>query len=416
MLSGKGAKRVRRSRRRWPFWLAVLLVVAGLSAAAFVLLRPKPPEDPLASLGLVAVTRGNLENVILTQGTVEPGVLQTATTLTDGRIKTVSVQVGQEVVAGDLIAEIDPSEKEQAVRDAEIALAAGKAKLDLQVAARDNAKKALERTERLAGRNILTEHDLDLARSEVLNAITRVADQEQVVRDAEKYLASLRVALSRTRIVAPVSGTVVAVLLQPGQLVASETWVARIANIETMKVRTLIAEADIPNIQPGFAVHFNVVGEPGRRYDATISSIDPAPRSIASSPGVPSSLYETIYYDALIEVPNPDHALRISLTAEVSIVLNAAQDALVIPSTALIQNDDGTTQVYVMGEPGVLELRTVTSGVNDGAMVEITDGLSEGEMVVSVGGLGIPIEILEGAAKGTVTLVHGKPPPGAVGS
>jgi macrolide-specific efflux system membrane fusion protein len=98
-----------------------------------------------------------------------------------------------------------------------------------------------------------------------------------------------------------------------------------------------------------------------------------------------SSTSTAIYYNGLLDVPNPDGKLRISMTTQVYVVLAEARNAVVVPSTALGERDaDGRYTVRVLDAQGkgTATARKVRIGINTNANVQITEGLNAGERVV----------------------------------
>ena len=90
-----------------------------------------------------------------------------------------------------------------------------------------------------------------------------------------------------------------------------------------------------------------------------------------------------MFYNALFDVPNPDHRLRIAMTAQVRIVLATAQAALIVPVAALgPRNNDGRYAVRVLDAKGRAQSREVQTGINNNVKVQILDGLAEGDKVV----------------------------------
>ncbi|MFA5041810.1 MAG: hypothetical protein WC464_09300, partial [Bdellovibrionales bacterium] len=166
--------------------------------------------------------------------------------------------------------------------------------------------------------------------------------------------------------------------------------IIKLAQLELMTVKAEISEADITRVKVGQKIRFTILGEPNHFYEATLRAIEPAPASIESesssssaSSSTSSSSSSAIYYNGLFDVPNTDGKLRISMTAEVNIVLNEAKNAISIPRTALSnQFPDGSYKVRVINNAGQQEERTVHIGINDNVNVEILDGLQEGEEVV----------------------------------
>jgi len=140
-------------------------------------------------------------------------------------------------------------------------------------------------------------------------------------------------------------------------------------------------------VKIGQKVYFTILGEPDKRYTATLRSIEPAPDSIltdtTTSTSTSSTTSTAIYYNGLFDAPNPDGKLRISMTAQVQIVRADAPGALTIPATALgPRGKDGSYTVRVVGADGQAQPRQVKVGLNNNVSAQVLEGLSEGDKVV----------------------------------
>jgi len=152
-----------------------------------------------------------------------------------------------------------------------------------------------------------------------------------------------------------------------------------------MTVKAQISEADVIRVQPGQATSFTILGDLDTRYQATMRAIEPAPESESSdstSTTTSSTTASAIYYNGLFDVPNPDHKLRVSMTAQVEITLGESTQVLAIPLSVLgARNADGQYDVLVLDQ-GQPQHRLVTIGRKDSVNVEIRSGLREGDRVV----------------------------------
>ncbi|HWV19952.1 MAG TPA: efflux RND transporter periplasmic adaptor subunit, partial [Devosia sp.] len=209
------------------------------------------------------------------------------------------------------------------------------------------------------------------------------------IDQAELTVDSAKLNLARTQIVAPSDGTVVALVVEEGQTLnanSSTPTIAKIANLDTMVIKAEISEADVVKVKAGQKVYFTILGEPDNRIEATLREIEPAPTSINSDTTSDSSS-SAIYYNGLFDVPNADHRLRISMTAEVTIVLADAKDVLILPSSLVARKGpDGAAMVMVY-DPKTEETqpRRVEVGLNNNITAQVVSGLEEGEEVVSGG-------------------------------
>jgi membrane fusion protein, macrolide-specific efflux system len=151
-----------------------------------------------------------------------------------------------------------------------------------------------------------------------------------------------------------------------------------------------VSEADITNIHPGQQAWFTTFANPDKRYNATLRSIELAPESVmkddalmGNSESTPaSSTNAAIYYNALLDVPNPDNTLRISMTAQVNLLRDTAKDALLIPVQATKKDAEGKTFVEVANKENQPEKRIITTGISDSVDIQVLSGLKAGEKVI----------------------------------
>jgi len=321
----------------------------------------------------------------LASGVLEASSLVSVGAEVSGTIKAVHVELGDSVAEGDLIAEIDSLNQENAVKSAEAALAGIVAQQRNQEAVLVQARSSLERQQQLSASSLVSQTDLEAAQAAAQAAEAQLDQLAAQITQAELTVDSARLDLSRTRIVAPRDGTVVALLVDEGQTVnasSSIPTIVKIANLDTMVIKAEISEADVVKVEPGQRVYFTIMGEPERKIDATLREVEPAPNSIAEDS---SDSSEAVYYNGLFEVANPDHELRISMTAEVTIVLDEASDVLTLPSNLVARRGrDGGVMVTVF-DPATEEVqpRRIEVGLNNNVTAEVISGLDEGEQVVS---------------------------------
>lgn len=213
---------------------------------------------------------------------------------------------------------------------------------------------------------------------------------EAQIQQASISVDTARINLGYTKIHAPMDGTVVAIVAKEGQTVnanQSTPTIIKLARLDTVTVKAQISEADISRVKPGQKVYFTILGEPGKRYYTSLREIEPAPDSISTESTTTStsttSSSSAIYYNGLMDVPNPDGILRISMTTEVRVVLGEAKAALSIPATALGPKDpQGRYSVRVQECDGRVSPRSVEIGLNNNVNAQVISGLKEGEEIV----------------------------------
>ena len=366
-------------------WLVTLVVLGGASVGAwwYFLAAPQAATVP----DTVVVARGDIERTVLASGVLEASSLVSVGAEVSGRIEAVHVALGQDVKRGDLIVEIDSLDQENAVKTAQAVLAGIEAQKRNQEAALVKAEAALARNQQLSANSLVSQTDLETAQAAVDSAQAQIDQLEAQIAQSQLSVESAELDLARTRIVAPSDGTIVALLVDEGQTVNANSTIptiVKIADLDTMVIKAEISEADVVRVQAGQRVYFTILGEPDVKIDATLRQVEPAPTSIGSDT---ASTDSAVYYNGLFDVPNPDHKLRISMTAQVTIVLDEAKDALVLSSGLVGRKDPQGNVVVPVYDPATETIapRRIEVGLNNNVMAEIKSGLSEGEQVVSGG-------------------------------
>jgi membrane fusion protein, macrolide-specific efflux system len=367
-------------------WGIALIVLGGAAFAAWTLLQPKQTESAPRT---VAVGTGDIEETVLASGVIEASTLVSVGAEVSGSIETLNVALGDTVKAGDVVAKIASRDQEVAVKSAEASLANISAQRKQQAASLEQARVALQRAEKLRPQELISDADYQTAQLAVDTAEAQLEGLDAQVQQAELTVESAKLDLERTTIVAPIDGTVVSVEVEAGQSLnanSSTPTVVKIANLDKMVVKAEISEADVPRVEAGQRVYFTILGDPNTQIDATLRTVEPAPSSISDSSG--SSTSDAVYYNGLFDVDNPDHRLRISMTAQVTIVLAEASDVLTIPSSVLTtkgRDDDYIVMVY---DP-VAKTTTpkpVKIGLDNGVSAEVLSGLAKGDQVLSATG------------------------------
>ncbi len=339
-----------------------------------------------------AVTRGDIEETVLATGILKPVKLVAVGAQVSGKIVSLKVKLGDKVKKGDVVALIDSTTQDNDLRTAKAALENVRAQKAEQEATLKLYQQNLARQEKNIDSRAISQADYDEAVSNVATAKATIASLEAQIEEAEVAVETAEANVGYTRITATMDGTVLAIGAQEGQTVnANQTTptIVVLGQLSTMTVKAEISEADITKVKPGQSVYFTVLSQPGKRYNGTLKSIDPAPEDIISDSSISSSTSSSssssaIYYYGNFDIPNPDNVLRTYMTAEVHVVLGHSDNALLIPASALkSKNSDGTYKVLVDNADGSYSSRNVKIGLNDKINAEVLDGLKEGDKVVT---------------------------------
>ncbi|MPR05395.1 efflux RND transporter periplasmic adaptor subunit, partial [Pseudomonas sp. MAFF 212408] len=288
---------------------------------------------------------------------------------------------------GQWLAEIDPLILQNTLRKAQVDEENLQAQRRATAAQLKQAKAVYQRYKHLQDDASVSRQDFEEAESTFQVQQANLLSLDAQIKSAHIQIDTAKVNLAYTRIIAPIDGDVVGIVTQEGQTVIANQLapvLLKLADLDTMTVKAQVSEADVIHISPGQQVYFTILGEPEKRYYAQLRGTEPAPQNFLESQTAGTPKQNTaVFYNALFDVPNPDHRLRIAMTAQVRVVLDTAKATLMVPVAALgARNADGRYSLRVLDAKGAAVLREVKTGINNNVKVQILEGLAEGDKVV----------------------------------
>ncbi|MDO4696787.1 MAG: efflux RND transporter periplasmic adaptor subunit [Neisseria sp.] len=365
-------------------WKAV--VVLFVAAVSGVLLWKwfEPAEQ--SSYMTQTVARGDIVQTVSATGELTASHWVEVGAQASGQIKKLYVGLGQEVRKGDLIAEIDAQAQTNALNTHKAKLDTYRAQLASARIVLSSAQKKWRRESLLLAEGATSAQDVDNAQDNAAAAQARVRELESLIRQSRISIQTAQTDLAYTRILAPISGTVVSVAVEEGRTVnanqAAPT-IVQIADLSEMLNKIQIAEGDLTKIAVGSPVSFTILSEPDVPLQTALDSIDPGLIALSrNSYGKNSDSGETaVYYYARAYVPNPDRKLAIGMTTQNTLETGSVRNVLTVPVSAVVRRG-GKSSVRVLRADGTIEIREVLTGMRDDSNIEIRSGLSEGEQVV----------------------------------
>jgi membrane fusion protein, macrolide-specific efflux system len=357
--------------KRWRTRLIVIaMVVAGIAWWA----TRKPPPAPPPPTGVVTL-------VDITQAVQAAGVLQAKTKVdvgaqVSGQIQTLHVQLGQQVKKGELLVSLDPELARSDVAQAEAALAQARAQLDASRVDAEASRREVARQRRLLGEQATAAIEAERAETDLAKIEAALRGQAATVARYEADLDNRKLRQSYTRITAPMDGTVVNLPVQAGQTVIAvqvTPVMLTLADLDTITVRAKVPEADIQSIKLGQVARFTTLSGEGKRYEGKLRVIQPVPERAGNA----------VFYNVLFDVDNRDRALFSDMTVQVDIETGSVTQVPSIPIVALGERGkDGRFTVQVLDAANKQVPRQVKVGLQDGAKVQVIDGVKAGEKVL----------------------------------
>jgi HlyD family secretion protein len=368
-------------------FLPWLIAVVALLLIALVVRQCRKGDAP--NYQTATVTRGPITQAVTATGTLNPVVNVQVGSQVSGNIAKLLVDFNSQVKAGQVVAQIDPALFQATVTQAEGDLASAQAALEL---AKVNAK----RTQELFARKTSSQADLD-------QAMANLHQAEANVKIKQGALDKARADLEHCTITSPIDGVVISRNVDVGQTVAASLQapvIFQIANdLTKMQIDSNVAEADVGVVDVGQDVDFTVDAFPMRTFHGKVVQVRNAPITVQN----------VVTYDTVIGVSNPDLKLKPGMTANVSIIVAHKDNVLQIKNAALRYRPADATPgemgsrspapagarggagrerrtsertIYVLsgGQPKLVQIKT---GISDGVVTEIVEGLKEGDRVVT---------------------------------
>ena len=312
-----------------------------------------------------------------------------------GQIKKLYVKLGDQVKKGDMIASIDSSTQQNSIDNKEAQLAIYKAQLESAKVALNIAKTQFDRENALFSKNATSKQEFESAKNTFSSNSAKIKELEAQIKQTNIELSTAKINLGYTKITAPRDGTVVSVQVEEGQTVnANQTTptIVNIADLSHVKMKMQIAEGDITKIKVGTPVEYSILSEPTKKFQTTVSSIDPGLTTLSdgsygssgsskSSYSSSSSSSSAVYYYAQSIVDNKDGILRIGMTTQNELLIANVEDAIIVPSIGIKKDENGTF-VYVLkdGKPVKTAVKT---GIKDNLDTQIISGINEGDEIIT---------------------------------
>ena len=375
--------------------LIIAGVVIALGLVIWASLRdagPRGEEVEVQAAGLRSIS-----SRVKATGEITPEKKVEISAKVVGEIINLPVVEGQEVKAGQLLLEIERDLYEAARDQAKAALLQAQVSVRRQEVQIEDAERNLRRVRELIADGLVSQEALDAAQLALDTAQVELEAQQHIVEQYRSALDRAQDDLARTTIRSPMDGTVIQLNAEQGETVVPGTTnlpgsvIMTVADMSVLLAEVEVSEVDVVDVELGQEAEITVdalgdEAEHGRVVEiATSGRQDPA--------------LGTIDFAVKIEIDEPDPRLRPAMTAKVDILTATRESALTVPIQAVVKrrfDEDGeevrgtaaegrdeVDVVYLIDEEGTAQPRRVETGISDELYVEITDGLSADEAVIT---------------------------------
>ena len=328
--------------------------------------RPGRFGAALAPVQAATATSEAVPRYLSGLGTVTAANTVTVRSRVDGQLLAIHFTEGQQVKAGDLLAEIDPSQFKVALAQAEGQLAKDRATLA-------NARRDLARYQQLVKTNLVSRQELDTQQS-------LVSETQGTIKADEAAVASAQLQLNWSRITAPIDGRVGLKQVDIGNQISSSDTTGIVVLTQTHPIDVVFT---LPENQIATVVQAQKAGK-----KLVVEAWDRTNKQKISEGSLLSLDNQIDVTTGTIKLKarftNQDDALFPNQFVNARMLVDTEQNAVVIPTAALQMGNEGHF-VWVLNDENKVSKHTVTPGIQDSLKVVINAGLSAGDRVVTDG-------------------------------
>ena len=376
----------KRSRKVW-IWVGlvvVILAVVGILIARGR--REKPPE----------VTTETIEEKTLVSKVSANGALDAQRKVdlsanVMGQIVNLAVREGDRVAKGDFLLQIDQTQLEATAAGAAASLNALFHDRDATRASAVDAQRTLERAQRSFDDELIPISELDRARTALDAAEAQVQAIEQRIAQARATLAGARDTLSKTKIVAPIAGTVTRLPVEEGEVAVIGTMnnpgtvLMTISDMSVVEAVMEVDETDIPQVRLGQLAEVTIDAYGDEVFEGVVTEVGSSPIETRTS--------EAINFEVKIQLTEPPETVRPGFSCSADVITDTREDVVAAPIQSLVvrekpaegggrpQEEEG---LYLFdAEAGTVAFAAVETGITGDTEIEIVSGLEAGQEVVT---------------------------------
>jgi membrane fusion protein, multidrug efflux system len=335
--------------------VGIFLIIAGIKALQIftMISAGKSMVLPPTTVTSAKVQKGDWAPSLTAIGSITPVQGATISAELPGMVSEIGFESGRPVKKGDILVKLDSSAEQAQLRSSE--------------ADAELAKADFDRARDLSQRKVISKAELDAASSKYTQRKAVVDNMQSVINKKEIH--------------APFDGIAGIREVNPGQMVPAGQKLVTLQALDKVFVDFSIPQQELAKVKVGMPVKMTTDAIEGRKFDGTLSAINSAVDSATRS----VSLQATI--------DNADHALRAGMFARVQVLLRETKSTLFIPTTAVAYAPYGNSAYVIEKKKNektgkdslTIRQQFIRTGEMRGDFVAVTEGLKEGDEVVSTG-------------------------------
>ncbi|MBQ0735165.1 efflux RND transporter periplasmic adaptor subunit [Aquimarina celericrescens] len=384
--------------------LLIIMLIYGKKAGWF------GKSGNFKEVSTTKIEKINIVETVAATGKIQPEVEVKLSSEVSGEIIDLPIKEGQQVEKGDLLVRINPDIIQSGLNRSQATLENVRAGLQQAEASLKEAQLNYDRNKGLFERGVISKADWDASVSayEVAKAARQSAFYN--VKSAQATVNEAKDNLSRTIIYSPMSGTISKLSVELGERVVGTqqmagTEIVRVANLNNMEVEVDVNENDIVKVSIGDSTIVEVDAYLKKEFKGLVTEIANSAENATSADQVTNfrvkvRILEESYKDLIEGKPDSYSPFRPGMTATVDVITDKRENVIGVPISAIVIKSDTssvpekTTKEKLAGsdekfecvfvkEGESAELRVIKTGIQDDSNIEITEGLQEGDEVIT---------------------------------
>jgi HlyD family secretion protein len=392
--------------------LGVIVAVVVLAVAGGVAFRINSKKNAGTEVRLEKVGRRDLVSAVTASGKIEAKTSVDISADITGRIVDIAVHEGDLVKRGQFLLQIDPAQYQAAVARAEGVVASTQATLLQTRATRDQAQRAWDRARQLTqlGDNLIAPETAEQSKTALEVAEANYQSTRAQLEQARAGLQEAKDNLAKTRLTAPISGRVVRLAVEEGEVAVPGTFsretglLMTVADLSVILAKVQVDETDVVRLKQSDSVEVTIDAYPDTTFTGRVTKVSHSAK-LTPTETASGSTDRAVDFDVEITLKKPPADIRPDLSCTARIVTDTRDNALSIPIIALtvrehekIPNESEAAPpvdtlrarfkekeeegVFVVRN-GTATFRPVKTGVAGDEYFEVVDGLREGETIVA---------------------------------
>jgi HlyD family secretion protein len=348
--------------------IIISIIVIVIGAAGYFVFGNS--DDEQNGLKLVEVTKGCIVDKALAVGQLEPRREIQVKSKISGIVKTLHVDIGQNVKAGEPLLTVSPN-------PTPLEYTESKRYLDLAKIDYENAKRIFQRNKGMYDKNLISREDYDINEAQFQESELRYQLAQEKFQLLQKGATGND--KNENTIFSPIDGTILEKLINEGDPVVpltsyqAGTPLLTLAPMDELIFKGTVDEIDVGKLTQGMSAEMKIGALPDVTIDGKLAKISPKARKQDN----------TTLFDIEIEVTeSTESTLRAGYSANADLIINRKDSILIIPERLVTFTGKDTTTVEIQDSSGVIDTIDIVVGLSDGLNIEIMEGLALGDSVV----------------------------------